>query len=101
MPMEAKYFYYSARGVVSPEPEVSLPQMAVEIVEIEEDTKSTSTVTSSTRNLSSNVNDVYVAVGKDDLDVVQWALDHVVLPGSRVLLIHVFPPITFIPTPGM
>ncbi|KAI4374586.1 hypothetical protein MLD38_012566 [Melastoma candidum] len=48
------------------------------------------------------VNDVYVAVGKedDDLDVLKWALDHCCLfPGSRVFLVHIFPPITYINTP--
>ncbi|KAK6920644.1 UspA [Dillenia turbinata] len=45
------------------------------------------------------LNDVYVCVGKDDLDVLKWALDHAVLPGGRVFLVHVFPPITHIPTP--
>ncbi|KAI4365936.1 hypothetical protein MLD38_021872 [Melastoma candidum] len=48
------------------------------------------------------VNDVYVAVGKedDDLDVLKWALDHCRLfPGSRVFLVHIFPPITHINTP--
>lgn len=44
--------------------------------------------------------DVYVAVGKDDLDVVKWALDHAVSPGARIFLIHVSSPITLIPTPG-
>ncbi|XP_051123256.1 uncharacterized protein LOC127246091 isoform X2 [Andrographis paniculata] len=42
--------------------------------------------------------DVYVAVGKNDLHVLEWALDHVVPPGSRVLLVHIFAPIAYIPT---
>jgi len=62
--------------------------MSPEIVEIIEDNKTT-------------VKDVYVAVGKDDMDVLQWALDnHAVSPGARVFLVHVFPPITYIHTPG-
>jgi len=45
--------------------------------------------------------DVYVAVGKDDLEVLKWALHHAVLPGARVNLIHVFPPLNSVPTPGI
>ncbi|KAI3820734.1 hypothetical protein L1987_08282 [Smallanthus sonchifolius] len=43
--------------------------------------------------------DVFVAVGKNDLDVVKWAVDHVVAPGARVYLVHVYPPVTHIQTP--
>lgn len=65
--------------------------MSPEIVEIVEDNKTS----------VSSVKDVYVAVGKDDMDVLKWALDHLaVSPGARVFLVHVFPPITYIPTPG-
>ncbi|XP_059657967.1 U-box domain-containing protein 33-like isoform X2 [Cornus florida] len=72
------------------------PEISPEIVEIREDSKSE--IMSSTRD--GGANDVYVAVGKDDLDVLKWALDHVVVsPGARVFLVHVFPPITYIPTP--
>ncbi|PQQ00474.1 U-box domain-containing protein 52 isoform X1 [Prunus yedoensis var. nudiflora] len=39
------------------------------------------------------------AVGKDDTDVLKWTLDNAVSPGTRVFLVHVFPPITYIPTP--
>ncbi|KAL2515268.1 Adenine nucleotide alpha hydrolase-like superfamily protein [Forsythia ovata] len=61
-----------------------------EIVEIVEESKS----------MDGGVNDVYVAVGKSDLHVVKWALDHAVPPGkSRVFLVHVFSPITYIATP--
>ncbi|GMY14925.1 U-box domain-containing protein 33-like isoform X2 [Fagus crenata] len=67
--------------------------MSPEIVEIVEDNNSLTT----SRDVS--VNDVYVAVGKDDLDVLKWALDHAVSPGARVFLVHVFPPITYIHTP--
>ncbi|XP_058227435.1 U-box domain-containing protein 52-like [Rhododendron vialii] len=75
--------YRSCWGVMSPE-----------IVEIGEDSKS---VTISSRDCG--MNDVYVAVGKKDLDVVKWALDHAISPGARVFLVHVFPPITYISTP--
>ncbi|XP_044486023.1 U-box domain-containing protein 33-like isoform X2 [Mangifera indica] len=67
--------------------------MSPEIVEIGEDSLSVATTTSATST------DVYVAVGKDDIHVLKWALDHVVSPGTRVFLIHVFPRITFISTP--
>lgn len=43
--------------------------------------------------------DVYVAVGKDGLDVLTWALNHAIFPGARVNLIHVFPPLSSVPTP--
>ncbi|XP_018809008.1 U-box domain-containing protein 54-like isoform X2 [Juglans regia] len=69
--------------------------MSPEIVEIVEDSKS---IASSNRD-GGILHDVYVAVGKDDLDVLKWALDHAVSPGARVFLVHVFPAITYIPTP--
>lgn len=86
VPVEAKN-YYTARLMMSPE-----------IVEIGEDSKSVA----SSREFGLMCRDVYVAVGKDDLDVLKWALDHVVSSDTtcRVFLIHVFPPITHIPTPG-
>ena len=65
-----------------------------EIVEIPDESKSIL----SSRN--GQTNDVYVAVGKDDLHVVQWVLDNAVSTGTRVFLVHVFPPITYINTPG-
>ncbi|KAF8378232.1 hypothetical protein HHK36_029571 [Tetracentron sinense] len=68
--------------------------MSPEIVEIEENS-----INSVTSNIDEGTKDVYVCVGKDDLDVLKWALDHVVLPGARVFLVHVFPPINYIPTP--
>lgn len=68
--------------------------MSPEIVEIVEDNNSVTT------SREDGANDVYVAVGKDDLDVLKWALDHAVSPGARVFLVHVFPPITYITTPG-
>ncbi|OVA20798.1 UspA [Macleaya cordata] len=64
-----------------------------EIVEISEESRSFIS------SRDGGVNDVYVAVGKDDLNVLKWALDHAVLPGASVFLIHVFSPITSIPTP--
>ncbi|KAK7330535.1 hypothetical protein VNO77_24730 [Canavalia gladiata] len=67
--------------------------LSTEIVEIVEDGGSI------TSNKDRRVDDLYVAVGKDDLDVVKWALDHGVSPGSRIFLIHVSSPITLIPTP--
>ncbi|KAK9278020.1 hypothetical protein L1049_027577 [Liquidambar formosana] len=73
---------YSSRRVMSPE-----------IVEIGEDSRSIA------NSRDGSASDVYVAVGKDDLDVLKWALDHAVAPGARVFLVHAFPPITYIPTP--
>ncbi|XP_073128740.1 U-box domain-containing protein 52-like [Henckelia pumila] len=70
------------------------PAPSPEIVEIGEE--SMSIVTS----LDVGANDVYVAVGKNDLHLVKWALDHAVTsPGSRVFLVHVFAPLAYIPTP--
>lgn len=70
------------------------PAPSPEIVEIGEESKSIAT----SRDVGAN--DVYVAVGKNDLHLVKWALDHAVSPGSRVFLVHVFAPLTYIPTPG-
>ncbi|XP_068664891.1 U-box domain-containing protein 33-like [Aristolochia californica] len=63
--------------------------MSPEIVEIGEESKS----------FGGDAKDVYVAVGRDDLDALKWALQNSLLPGSRVFLIFVCPPINFIPTP--
>ncbi|CAJ1943779.1 unnamed protein product [Sphenostylis stenocarpa] len=71
----------------------SMQTLSTEIVEIVEDGKSI------TKDKDRRVDDLYVAVGKDDLDVVKWALEHAVSPGSRIFLIHVSSPITSIPTP--
>ncbi|KAJ4973231.1 hypothetical protein NE237_006405 [Protea cynaroides] len=65
-----------------------------EIVEIEDNSKSAT----SSRD-GGETKDVYVAVGKDDLDVLKWVLDHAVEPETRVFLVHVFPPIHYITTP--
>lgn len=51
-------------------------------------------------SIDEGVADVYVVVGKNDMDVLKWALNHVVLPGNRILLVHVYSPIVYIPTPG-
>ncbi|KGN46441.1 U-box domain-containing protein 33 [Cucumis sativus] len=80
-PTELQLQCFSAR-IVSPE-----------IVEIGEESK---TIISSR---DSAATDVYVAVGKDDIDVLKWALNHVVSPGCCVFLVHVFPLLTYIPTP--
>ncbi|KAJ0829267.1 hypothetical protein HanLR1_Chr00c0018g0690421 [Helianthus annuus] len=66
--------------------------MSPEIVEVEEQQES--------RTEHVEGVDVFVAVGKNDMDVVKWAVDHVVVPGGRVYLVHVFPPVTHIQTPG-
>lgn len=63
-----------------------------EIVEIEEESRSIRD--------GGGASDVYVAVGKHDLHVVKCAIDHAVSPGSRVFLVHVFAPVTYITTPG-
>ncbi|CAI9112726.1 OLC1v1013208C4 [Oldenlandia corymbosa var. corymbosa] len=64
-----------------------------EIVEISDDG-------TGNRNIGlTTINDVYVAVGKNDLHVVKWALDHAVSPGTQVFLVHVFQPMTYINTP--
>lgn len=65
-----------------------------EIVEIAEDSKS---VVGCRNGLT---NDLYIAVGKNDLHVVKWTLENAVSPGTQVCLEHVFPPITYIATPG-
>ncbi|CAK9330246.1 unnamed protein product [Citrullus colocynthis] len=67
--------------------------MSLEIIEIGDESK---TVISSR---DGGATDVYVAVGKDDIDVLKWALDHAVSPGCCVFLVHVFPPLTCITTP--
>lgn len=90
-PVEARDFYrdYIPQRTFSPE-----------IVEIPEDSRKTSSVTAGSTSIDSvGVNDVYVAVGKDDTHVLKWVLDNAGSPGSRVFLVHVFPPITHIPTP--
>lgn len=72
--------------------------MSWEIEEIGEDSKSEVIV--SNNKDGGGINDVYVAVGKNDMHVLQWALNHAISPGIRVCLVHVFPPISYIPSPG-
>ena len=72
----------------------SMPMKSPEIVEIGEDSKSF------TSSREGGFKDVYVAVGRDDLDVLKWALDHSASPQARIFLVHVFPPQTYISTPG-
>ncbi|XAR67983.1 Ubiquitin--protein ligase [Bertholletia excelsa] len=68
--------------------------MSPEIVEIGEESRSMMS------SRDGGFEDVYVAVGKDDLDVVKWAVDHAAVSSkARVFLVHVFPPLTYIPTP--
>ncbi|KAH9720425.1 Usp domain-containing protein [Citrus sinensis] len=70
--------------------------MSPEIVEIGED--HSRSIGAASRDAAAS--DVYVAVGKDDLHVLKWALDHAVSPGARIYLVHVFSPVTYINTPG-
>ncbi|KAG5524882.1 hypothetical protein RHGRI_031527 [Rhododendron griersonianum] len=81
-------------GNARPDEEHNWRVMSPEIEEIGEGSKS---VSISSRDCG--MNDVYVAVGKNDLDVVKWALDHATSPGATVFLVHVFPPVTYISTP--
>ncbi|KAF3783561.1 hypothetical protein EJ110_NYTH32263 [Nymphaea thermarum] len=50
---------------------------------------------------SDETSDVYVAVGRKNssLDALQWALTEIAIPGTSVFLVHIFPPVTVIPTP--
>ncbi|XP_008239323.1 PREDICTED: U-box domain-containing protein 52-like [Prunus mume] len=99
--VEAKDFYkrYSARAL---SPEIVEVKEEIE-EEIEEESRSCSTAAGGTSCENVKVDrvlkDVYVAVGKDDTDVLKWTLDNAVSPGTRVFLVHVFAPITYIPTP--
>ncbi|KAK1373854.1 U-box domain-containing protein 52-like [Heracleum sosnowskyi] len=64
-----------------------------EIVEIDDNSKCC------VGSTDEGIADVFVAVGKNDMDVLKWALNHAVLPGNRILLVHVYSPIAYIPTP--
>ncbi|KAK1373833.1 U-box domain-containing protein 52-like [Heracleum sosnowskyi] len=64
-----------------------------EIVEIDDNSKCC------VGSTDEGIADVFVAVGKNDMDVLKWALNHAVLPGNRILLVHVSSPIAYIPTP--
>ncbi|CAN6585418.1 unnamed protein product [Malus baccata var. baccata] len=94
VPVEAKDFYktYIKAGALSPEIVVNLEIQ-------EEDSMSTSVTESTSKDVV--LNDVYVAVGKDDTDALKWTLDNAASLGStRVFLVHFFPPINHIPTPA-
>ncbi|KAM0979475.1 hypothetical protein ACFX13_015610 [Malus domestica] len=94
VPVEAKDFYktYIKAGALSPEIVVNLEIQ-------EEDSMSTSVTESTSKDVV--LNDVYVAVGKDDTDVLKWTLDNSAsLCSTRVFLVHFFPPISHIPTPA-
>ncbi|KAJ3694736.1 hypothetical protein LUZ60_000113 [Juncus effusus] len=45
--------------------------------------------------------DIYVAVGKSNssMDALSWALKNAIKPWSFVYLVHIFPPVNYIPTP--
>nr|GMD33002.1 U-box domain-containing protein 52-like [Ipomoea batatas]GMD36223.1 U-box domain-containing protein 52-like [Ipomoea batatas] len=64
--------------------------MSGEIVEIGED--------SSESRGTHHHQDVYVAVGKNDQHLVQWAIDHFTSP--RIFLLHIFPPLSYVSTPA-
>ncbi|PHT26858.1 hypothetical protein CQW23_33536 [Capsicum baccatum] len=68
--------------------------MSGEIEEVGEDIKST---TMSSKDAETG--EVYVVAGKNDLHVLQWALDHAISPGFRICLVHIFPTVKYIPTP--
>ncbi|OIT31178.1 PREDICTED: U-box domain-containing protein 33-like [Nicotiana attenuata] len=70
--------------------------MSREIEEIGEDRKN---VTISSKLDGGKNHDIYIVVGKKDLHVLQWALDHAISPGVHICLVHVFPPITYFHTP--
>ncbi|XP_019181913.1 PREDICTED: U-box domain-containing protein 54-like [Ipomoea nil] len=69
--------------------------MSGEIVEIGEDS-------SESAESHHHHQDVYVAVGKNDEHVVQWAIDHFASPrpGTRIFLLHIFPSLSYISTPA-
>ncbi|XP_048444985.1 U-box domain-containing protein 52-like [Pyrus x bretschneideri] len=93
VPREAKEFYkiYVKAGALSPE--------IVKNREIQEEDSESPIFTERTSK-HVVVNDVYVAVGKDDTDVLKWTLENAASSGStRVFLVHVFPPVTHVPTP--
>lgn len=68
--------------------------MSGEIVEIGEDSSE-----SAGSHHHHHHQDVYVAVGKNDQHLVQWAIDHFASP--RIFLLHIFPPLSYVSTPGM
>ncbi|KNA18423.1 hypothetical protein SOVF_070710 [Spinacia oleracea] len=66
-------------------------KIAPEIIEIEEEENDD-------EYKENKIEDVYVAVGKDDLQLLKWVLANVVVTGARVNLIHVSHPISSIST---
>ncbi|KAL5997411.1 hypothetical protein ACLOJK_008341 [Asimina triloba] len=72
----------------------SMISASPEIVEIEEEMRQASVGRGGGAG-----KDVYVAVGKDDVDALKWAIKNALAPGSCLFLVHVFPPITSVPTP--
>ncbi|KAL9685608.1 hypothetical protein QQ045_023059 [Rhodiola kirilowii] len=72
--------------------------MSPEIVEIGEDSKSFNAAANN-NNISVCCEDVYVGVGKDELDLVKWVLEQYGSASFRVFLVHVFPPVVQVPTP--
>ncbi|KMT10696.1 hypothetical protein BVRB_5g118050 [Beta vulgaris subsp. vulgaris] len=90
MEEEAYYDQVKERKVIVPE-----------IIEIEEEENDDYKGVNSGNNDKNTTNnkDVYVCVGKDDVEVLKWVLAHAVVPGNRVNLIHIYPPISSISTP--
>ncbi|KAL9155606.1 hypothetical protein ABFS82_09G015200 [Erythranthe guttata] len=78
----------------------NFPPKSPEIVEICEEISKIS-VDISGGDHSRSHDDVYVCVGKNDLHVLKWAIEHAVVCAGkvRVFLVHVFRPITYIATP--
>uniref|UniRef100_A0A803L8G5 Uncharacterized protein n=1 Tax=Chenopodium quinoa TaxID=63459 RepID=A0A803L8G5_CHEQI len=74
-------------------------KFAAEIVEIGEENDEYKGVNCGSKVNDNKNEDVYVAVGKDDVHVLKWVLAHAVVPGARVNLIHVSHPISSISTP--
>ncbi|XP_062116161.1 U-box domain-containing protein 52-like [Humulus lupulus] len=77
----------------------SKKSLCLEIVELEEEEEEKEEKSLTDTDRVGRNDDVYVAVGKDDSDVVKWTLNYVLSPGARLYLLHVYPPVTYIPTP--
>lgn len=74
-------------------------KVAPEIIEIIEEENDEFKGESRDDQAASKDKDVYVAVGKDDMEVLKWVVTHAIMPGDRINLIHIFPPISYISTP--
>ncbi|CAM8927910.1 unnamed protein product [Rhodiola kirilowii] len=72
--------------------------MSPEIVEIGEDSKMFNAAANN-NNISVCCEDVYMVIGKDDLDLVKSMLEQYGSASFRVFLVHVFPPVVRVPTP--